>query len=347
MTAEPERTAAREPRNVPGLLARMRQERFTGAVTVEGGPGGRLFLRDGLVSAVETPAAPTARSVLLKSGRIAVGDWDAALAAVPHAGALAGALADRGLISAGELHIVCTAAVYDGAFAMALQPVSGWRIDPGRTPELAAWPGQDPSRLTEETARRLRTLRERWPSVAEFARTPLHATARPNARTLDVRRGELLHAVDGRRTPRDLAFVLGRGVYPVMLDLTWLDTRRLVSGGRPAPHPAGPLLTARTAAGPPPPPPPGSGSAPLPRRTPGAGMPSGPAVAGGVRSATDAGAPATADDPRRLPGGLPAPAARPDTTQGPTRDPDLSAQQNPSRVVRGDENATSPEETAI
>ncbi len=77
MTPDTER---REHRNAPALLAELRRERFTGAVDVEGGPGGTLFLRDGLVGAVESPAAPSARSLLLKSGRVEEDDWEAALA---------------------------------------------------------------------------------------------------------------------------------------------------------------------------------------------------------------------------------------------------------------------------
>ncbi len=337
---------AREPRNVPSLLARLRQQRFTGAVDVEGGPGGTLFLRDGLVGAVESPAAPSGRSLLLKSGRIDEGEWAEALTVVTELHPLDAALTARGLISPAELRLVCTAALFDGAFAMSLQPVKGWHVEPGRVPELAVWPGQEPARLVEETARRLRTLRERVPSVAEFARTPVRdagagagartgagAAAGAGARTdagaaaadtvgagtggagtartgigaagvpnaagasgaagtsgvdsgaaadlprLGARGRALLRHADGRRTPRDLAFAVGRGVYPVILDLLGPATGRHAV---PAAEPPGlrPLLAARTAArtaagsaAPPPAPP--TGDVPLPRRRPGHNLPPG------------------------------------------------------------------------
>lgn len=318
---------AREPRNVPSLLARLRQQHFTGAVDVEGGPGGTLFLRDGLVGAVESPAAPSVRSLLLKSGRIDEGEWAEALTVVTELHPLDAALTARGLISPAELRLVCTAALFDGAFAMSLQPVKGWHVEPGRVPELAVWPGQEPARLVEETARRLRTLRERVPSVAEFARTPVRdagagagartgagaagasgtsgaGTARtgigaagvPNAAgasgasgvdsgaaadlpRLGARGRALLRHADGRRTPRDLAFAVGRGVYPVILDLLGPATGRHAA---PAAEPPGPrpLLAARTAArtaagsaAPPPAPP--TGDVPLPRRRPGHNLPPG------------------------------------------------------------------------
>ncbi|MFJ4406686.1 hypothetical protein [Streptomyces sp. NPDC088910] len=270
----------RVPRNVPALLAQLRQERFTGAVTVEGGPGGTLFLREGLVGAVETPAAPSARSLLLKSGRIDEREWEAALAALPENGELGAVLTARGSVTAAELFVVCTAALFDGAFAMALQPVTGWRTDPergpghgpGRGPELAAWPGQEPAHLTEETALRLRTLREMVPSVAEFARGAVRAEARSDADRIGERGRTLLLAANGRRTPRDLAFALGRGVYPVMLDLARIATRRAAARDDDPLAPR-PLLTAR-AADRQSPPPPGADDRPLPRRQPGGQLPS-------------------------------------------------------------------------
>ncbi|WP_433891039.1 hypothetical protein [Streptomyces sp. CA-111067] len=259
----------REPRNVPSLLTSLRQEGFTGAVEVEGGPGGTIFLRDGLVGAVETPAAPSARSLLLRSQRIGEEDWEAALAACADGERLEAALTGRGLISAAELSIVCTAAIFDGAFAMALHPVTGWRTSPGSVPELAASPGQEPARLTEETALRLRTLRERLPSVGEFARTAVRPAARSDLDRLAARSRALLLDANGRRTPRDLAFTSGRGVYPVMLDLARLAARRFVVRDGDAP-PARPLLTARAAEQPASP---RTGDAPLPRRNPGGNLP--------------------------------------------------------------------------
>ncbi|WP_329177449.1 hypothetical protein [Streptomyces sp. NBC_01477] len=280
MTADTER---RQPRNVPSLLSRLREERFTGAIEVEGGPGGTLFLRDGLVGAVESPAAPSARSLLLKSQRIDEQDWAAALTAVAEGAELATELTGRGLITAAELSVVCTAAVFDGAFAMALQPVTGWRTEPGREPELAAWPGQEPARLTEETASRLRVLRERLPSIGEFARTPVRPANRTELDRLGARGRTLLLGANGRRTPRDLAFALGRGVYPVMLDLARLSSRGFVARD-PDPLASRPLLTARTADQPSPS---GAGDSPLPRRRPGTNLPAQRPAPGPPGSAAD------------------------------------------------------------
>lgn len=194
----------RPPRNIPALLAELRQERFSGAVVVVGGPGGALHLHGGLIVAVETPAAPTAESVLLKSGRITEADWAGARAATPPGGPLRAALIGGGLVGAAELDMVCTAALFDGAFAMALNPATGWRVDPAvPAPELAASPGEEPARIAAETARRLAVLRRHWTPLGEFVRAPVRPapSARDGVRPLDARRSRLLLGVDGRRTP--------------------------------------------------------------------------------------------------------------------------------------------------
>ncbi|WP_328914463.1 MULTISPECIES: DUF4388 domain-containing protein [unclassified Streptomyces] len=359
MTAVPEHR--REPRNVPSLLSRLRQDRFTGAVEVEGGPGGTLFLHDGLVVAVESPAAPSARSLLLRSQRIDEQDWEAALAAVTESEPLASVLTGRGLITAAELFVVCTAAVFDGAFAMSLQPASGWRTDPGRVPELAARPGQEPARLTEETALRLRTLREQCPSVGEFARTPVRPAARADLDVLDNRSRTLLLSANGRRTPRDLAFAVGRGVYPVMLDLARLTARRFVVGDTGLPS-SRPLLTARAAD---PPTMPQTVAAALPRRRPGGNLPPGrPAdgpsgtsadqrnTVGGLRLIRAAllaptAAMGGAEEPPGVPGRAVAGAAEPPDVESPVVGSPTTATPvaEPPVAVRGTETGR-PEETA-
>ncbi|WP_329129588.1 hypothetical protein OG552_03850 [Streptomyces sp. NBC_01476] len=262
----------RPPRNIPALLAELRQERFSGAVVVVGGPGGALHLHGGLIVAVETPAAPTAESVLLKSGRITEADWAGARAATPPGGPLRAALIGGGLVGAAELDMVCTAALFDGAFAMALNPATGWRVDPAvPAPELAASPGEEPARIAAETARRLAVLRRHWTPLGEFVRAPVRPapSARDGVRPLDARRSRLLLGVDGRRTPRDIAFATGRGVFPVLLDLARLEAKRFI-GREPQEARAAPLVAVRAPTGPAASPPGGGQetAGPLPRRTP-------------------------------------------------------------------------------
>ncbi|WNZ08801.1 hypothetical protein [Streptomyces sp. 11x1] len=265
-------------RNVPALLQALHQEGYTGTVEVSGSPGGTIHLRGGLIGAIETPGAPTATSTLLASGRIDDDAWLAANAAEPDADRLAPHLIAAGLIGAAELEVVCTAAVFDGAFAMALSPPGGWELTE-RRPTLLASPGVEPRPLAEETTRRMTLLTRLWGPAGELARArprPVdgRGTPEPDGR-LTRRHQDLVEAANGRRTPRDMAFARGRGLYAVMLDLVRLQARRVVhweSGPAPdrRPSTAPRVLQVRSA-----PDEPSPRAGPLPRRRPGGGSPNG------------------------------------------------------------------------
>lgn len=260
-------------RNVPALLQQLRDERFSGTVRVSGHPGGTIHLRDGLIGAIETPGAPTVTSTLLTSGRITDEDWLAASAAEPDADRLGGHLVAAGLIGAAELEVVCAAAVFDGAFAMALSP-PGEREVSGPEPALVAEPGFEPRQLTEETARRMAWLTGLWGPPSELTRVRPEAVASTDdaAGRLSPRQLDVLGCVNGRRTARDIAFALGRGLYAVLLDLVRLESLGLVrwehrpaTGTRPSTAPRVPR-TDPSAGGAVP------KTAALPKRRPGSGQ---------------------------------------------------------------------------
>ncbi|MYS81092.1 hypothetical protein [Embleya scabrispora] len=262
---------AHGPRNVPALLMTLHRERFTGAVVVSGTPGGTLHLRDGLVVAVRTPASPAPDVLLLRSRRIAEPDWIAAGEASRTDGPLADTLVALGLVRAPELSALCLATVFDGAFAMSLGTSAGWQVDDSvPAPDLIAEPGVEPRRLTDETARRMLVLSQLWGPLVDFAATRINPAAQPAVGTLPVRYRDILLGANGRRAPRDLAFALGRGLYPVMLDLARMSARRLVQRDAPAGAGPTPIVAPRdftTGASAPPP------QAPLPRRNPGTHAP--------------------------------------------------------------------------
>ncbi|MGI5457879.1 hypothetical protein ACQEWB_32830 [Streptomyces sp. CA-249302] len=256
-------------RNVPALLQRLREQEFSGTVRVSGHPGGTIHLRDGLVGAVETPGAPTVTSTLLASGRIGDDDWLAACAAEPDADRLGGRLVATGLIGAAELDVVCAAAAFDGAFAMALSP-PGERELGEREPALVAGRGVEPRLLSQETARRMAVLSRSWGPPGELTRVRPVPVAAAGPRLLP-RQQDVLDSANGRRTARDIAFALGRGLYAVMLDLVRLEALGLVRcearatpGTRPSTAPR--VLPANAPAASP-------ASTALPRRRPGGGPP--------------------------------------------------------------------------
>ncbi|UUU31015.1 hypothetical protein JIX56_14475 [Streptomyces sp. CA-210063] len=265
-------------RNVPALLQALHQEGYTGTVRVSGSPGGTIHLRDGLVGAIETPGAPTATSALLASGRIDDDAWLAACAAEPDADRLGLHLAAADLIGAVELEIVCTAAVFDGAFAMALSPPGAWELTE-RQPTLLARPGVEPRPLAEETTRRMALLSRLWGPAGELARVrPEPVTGGPGTPEFDGRltrrHRDLVESANGRRTPRDIAFSRGRGLYAVMLDLIRLEALQAVrweTGTPPAGRPStAPRFPQGQSASEPLP-----RAGPLPRRRPGGGSPHG------------------------------------------------------------------------
>jgi hypothetical protein len=238
------------PRNVPALLVKLLAEDFTGAVEVSGSPGGTIHLRRGLVIAVDTPNAPSVETLLIRSGRIDEAGWAAAVTQRTTAGEAAdvdlnAVLTGRGLIGHGELEAVCIAAVYDAAFAMALSPAEGWTVHEAAVPpELVTCPGESPRTLAEETTRRINALTQAWGApLAELAAVRCRPAARIDPGALSTRQQAVLLAANGRRTPRDIAFFLGCGVFPAMQDIARLRARRLVEWE--APRTAALPITAR------------------------------------------------------------------------------------------------------
>lgn len=96
---------------------------------------------------------------------------------------------------------------------------------PGVEPPLPLLPGVSPAILLAEAGRRCAALTRRWGSPADLARSRPQVTAKAAHTGAGViqRHREILLCANGRRTPRDIAFVLGRGVYAVMIDIGRLE----------------------------------------------------------------------------------------------------------------------------
>ncbi|MFD4606191.1 hypothetical protein ACFWPQ_50355 [Streptomyces sp. NPDC058464] len=268
MTQEPQEThETPAARNVPAQLAALHADRRSCAVLVSGSPGGVIHVRDGMVVGMETPGAPGVEVLLLKSHRIAEDDWTAARATGTDPARLALELVARGLLGATELEVIGRAALFDAAFALALTSPDGWEVTAPR-PLLDTGTAVPPDRLLTENTRRIRLLSNERGATARFARDRLEPApaARDPRQTdrLSPRHRTLLAVTDGRRTPRDIAFALGRGLFAVMLDL-----RDLLALGLLQPPPATPAGRPSTAPRTPPSPPtaaPHPAATPLPRR---------------------------------------------------------------------------------
>ncbi|MGJ6963327.1 hypothetical protein ACSDR0_15585 [Streptosporangium sp. G11] len=206
------------------LLPRLSSEGFSGVLRVEGGPGGTLWVRDGLVVAATTPVAPGPESLLLRSGRVSEKDWTDAYTTGAPSDRLAAELAGRGVIGEAALEAVCLAALFDAVFAMVLYGVESCVAEPlgpgDRLPLLPVQPGVGHERLARETARRMEHV-ETWRRLGLSLRVRPVPPAVPVPTLLgsDRIRRAVLERATGRRTPRDIAFVLGKGLFSVMSEI--------------------------------------------------------------------------------------------------------------------------------
>ncbi|MEV6274881.1 hypothetical protein [Nocardia sp. NPDC051832] len=190
--------------NVIEILGTAAVERRSGILRVTGEPGGEFHLLHGIVIAVNSPGAPGVLELLAQPGRRAPG--------------------------AMELRVLQLTATFDAAFAVA----AGWigdcfwaltdiepdhaEIDPAFALELAL--------LEAETQRRLRGI-----APGRIAPHRHHLTRTTRGELLlrdaeDGQRRQILHRINGRRTCREIAFLLGRGLYAITVEVS-----RLVAAG--------------------------------------------------------------------------------------------------------------------
>ena len=203
----------------------------SGVLRITGDPGGTIHLAAGLVTAIETAGAPSPEVLLLRSGRVSASAWDAASAATAAGGrAMDAELIGRQLVGTGELEALLLTALSDAMFALAGGTIEEYRAEPGPPGHLLALaPGAEADGLLAEASRRIKIVASS-PFPALHRRTRLIAApgaVRPGVR-LGQGQDEILALADGRRTPRDLAFALGRGVYATTLQLSRMHQEGLL-----------------------------------------------------------------------------------------------------------------------
>lgn len=199
-----------------------------------GDAGGLFHLRDGLVIAVDSPGSPGADTLLLSSGRISAGDWTAALVESVETRSVQAALVARGSIGSAEVQDFAVAAVQDAAFAVAAGDiercvVSGESVD---VVLLAVDEGVAPDLLLSETARRLDVVAALPVPLSPYRDRVVVAGGAEEAATAERR--EIIAHATGRRTARDIAFAVGRGVYPVLVEISRMLSEELLEMASPA-----------------------------------------------------------------------------------------------------------------
>jgi hypothetical protein len=202
-----------------GALAKGAASGLSGMLLVTGDPGGVVHLTGGRAVAIQTPGAPSAEVILLRSHRVPEAVWDAAFAAAARNGTSMGTeLVAATAIGAGELEALLCIALADAMFVLASGHVERCRPQPGPVDCLLPLePGAETDVLLNEAARRMRVLAARPGVVGRERVVPVPGAMRP--RLPLGSEDEILAMANGRRTARDMAFALGRGVYVTMLQL--------------------------------------------------------------------------------------------------------------------------------
>jgi hypothetical protein len=203
-----------------------------GVLRVTGNPGGVIHLIDGRVAAIETPGAPSPEVLLLRSHRVTESGWDAAFAAAAASGGrMSAELIARKMIGSGELEALLRTALADAIFVLANGTVQDYRAEPGPVDfVLPLEPGAEPDELLAEASRRMRVVASLPVRYYRDQIVALPDAARSGSRLGDVQ-DEILALANGRRTPRDLAFATGRGVYATMLQLARMHQAGLLATG--------------------------------------------------------------------------------------------------------------------
>jgi hypothetical protein len=207
-------------------------ERLSGVLPVTGEPGGLIHLTDGNVTAIETAGAPGPGLILVRSGRIPEASWAGAFTSAAAGGRMASELVERGLIGDGELEAVLRIALADAMFAVAGGRVDETAVEHATTPSLL--PLEQPAApgwLLFETSRRLQVLAGAAGLVRHDRDRVTADPAAPSAGrgVLSSGQDEIIALANGRRTARDMAFILGRGVYSLSLELSKMRANGLVS----------------------------------------------------------------------------------------------------------------------
>src|SRR5215472_14579019 len=226
--------AARDTLNrLSQVLGECATDRASGVVRISGEPGGTVHLADGAVTAIDTPGAPGPEVLLLRSGRVPEPGWTAAFAATAISGKVGAELVRRQFVGAGELEALLRTALADAMFVLAAGEFTSYEVDKAIADCLLPLePGVEPAWLLAETSRRFGVLaslpvpmehdRDRWTA----ARGGAPAGAAPGSGQETI-----LTLANGRRTARDMAFALGRGVYAVTLQLAQMHAEGLLVPG--------------------------------------------------------------------------------------------------------------------
>jgi hypothetical protein len=138
------------------LLTQLGESGRTGALHIDGHPGGVLYLIAGRIAYAETPASPTLGERLVAAGRIPAGLWASVVAEGRGTHRVGRVLLRDGLIGRNELALRVVAAIGDAAHALLQSADASVRFAPGERHWLGDISQVELGALGHATAQRLR-----------------------------------------------------------------------------------------------------------------------------------------------------------------------------------------------
>lgn len=138
------------------LLTELGDSGRTGALHIDGRPGGALYLVAGRIAYAETPACPGIGERLVASGRIPARVWESACATGRGAHRVGQALLRAGVIGQNELALRVIAAISDATHELLQSDDAPVRFVPGERHWLGAITPGELGALGHATAQRLR-----------------------------------------------------------------------------------------------------------------------------------------------------------------------------------------------
>jgi hypothetical protein len=205
----------------------------TGALRILDPPGGSVYLVDGRIGYAECPAVPGLDRLLTASGRVPAEAWRAALAAGRATNRVGAELVSAGLLTTAELESVVLLALHDAAYFL-FDALAQVRFEPGAVHPLGTGCAVDLATLCTEVDRRKQVLVEAWPDAAiDTAAVVPARRLRGQFVALTALQWEVVANADRRRSPVDLARLLGRDSFTLLLEVRRLARAGLVEPGRP------------------------------------------------------------------------------------------------------------------
>jgi hypothetical protein len=205
----------------------------SGALRVLDPPGGTVYLLDGGVEFAECSVAAGIERLLTASGRLPAEVWRTAVNAGRAQNRVGEQLLETGLLTTAELESVVLLSLYDAAhFLFDLDATT--RFEPGARHHLGYGRPLDLKLVNQEVDRRKLLLADAWPDAAiDTAAVVPQRRLRDQCVALTALQWEVVANSDRRRTPVDLARLLGRDTFTVMLEVRRMVRSGLVEPGRP------------------------------------------------------------------------------------------------------------------